>query len=134
MRPHKEKNNYFPWIIAGVLLLGGIAYFYYMTSSQPGEYDSFASCLVASGAKMYGTWWCPHCKDQKNAFGKSWKVFESEGGYVECSTPDRLQTEICRQEKILGYPTWRFSDEMKTELSGNVPLEKLAEKTGCRLN
>jgi hypothetical protein len=133
MKHHTEKTNYLPWIIIGIVLIGGLFFFSYWKNSQPGKYDDFAKCLVSSGAKMYGTWWCPHCKDQKTAFGNSWKVFESDGGYVECSTADRTQTEICKQEGIQGYPTWRFKDK-SDELSGNVPLERLAEKTGCTLN
>ena len=34
-------------------------------------------------------------------------------------------------KKIEGYPTWEFSDE--TRLSGEISLEKLAEKTSCLL-
>lgn len=33
--------------------------------------DDFAKCLTEKGAKMYGTSWCGHCKNQKALFGDS---------------------------------------------------------------
>jgi hypothetical protein len=90
--------------------------------------DSFAQCLTDSGAEMYGAYWCPHCTDQKAAFGESWKkVF-----YVECSLPNRAgQTAICAQRGIKSYPTWRFADG--SERTGQVSMDDLASLTGCEL-
>jgi hypothetical protein len=90
--------------------------------------DSFAECLTDKGAEMYGAYWCPHCVDQKAAFGDSWKkVF-----YVECSLPNRAgQTAVCAQRGIQSYPTWRFADG--TERTGQVTLADLAVLTGCEL-
>lgn len=52
--------------------------------------------------------------------------------YIECSTPDgKGQLAICQEKKIIGYPTWEFADVSKE--SGEVSLEKLAEKTRCPL-
>jgi len=38
--------------------------------SGPGktDYSEFAKCLTQKGAKMYGTFWCPHCQNQKKEF------------------------------------------------------------------
>ena len=47
---------------------------------SPGKYDDFAICLAENGAKMYGTDWCSHCKDQKLLFGKSFKYVD----YTDC--------------------------------------------------
>lgn len=98
-------------------------------SKKPGKYDEFATCLETAGAKFYGAFWCPHCMEQKQLFGrKSSKLLP----YVECSTPDaKEQTQICIDEKITGYPTWRFSDG--SEVGGTIPLATLAEKTSCVL-
>src|SRR3989344_9366604 len=48
---------------------------WYLSNQQPtvGVYDTFAQCLTEKGAIFYGTFWCPHCKDQKELFGNSIK-------------------------------------------------------------
>lgn len=94
----------------------------------PGEYDEFAQCLADEGATFYGAFWCPHCQAQKKLFGSSAKLLP----YVECSTADgQGQTAICKEKVIPSYPTWEFADGSR--LGGEVPLEQLAEKTGCML-
>lgn len=97
-------------------------------SSGPGAYDTFASCLTESGVTMFGTFWCPHCKDQKELFGKSFQYVN----YVECSLPDgNSQTEFCKKKDIRGYPTWEF--ENGTQIEGTASLEVLSQKTACPL-
>ena len=97
--------------------------------SAPGEHDAFAQCLTNSGAKMYGSYWCGHCKDQKDMFGKSW----SKITYVECSLPNAAgQTEICKDEGIFGYPTWEFGDGQR--VSGALSFEELSIRSGCPLD
>lgn len=94
----------------------------------PGRYDAFAKCLSDAGVKMYGAYWCPHCKNQKDAFGSSWKFVDS----VECSLPNRAgQTELCSKEGIKGYPTWEFKDGERAE--GELSMQQLSAKSGCSL-
>ncbi len=94
----------------------------------PGEYDEFAKCLGEKGAVFYGAFWCPHCQAQKKMFGSSEKLLP----YVECSLPSgQGQTAQCIEEGVKSYPTWRFADG--SELTGEIPLETLAEKTSCVL-
>ena len=124
------KNKTASWIIyciiIGVMLVGG---WYAMNANQkPGKFDAFASCLKDSGATFYGAFWCPHCENQKAMFGNSARLLP----YVECSTPDaRSQLSYCTQKGVGGYPTWEFNDGSRE--TGEVPLSKLAEKTGCEL-
>jgi|SRR3989344_5271175 len=93
-----------------------------------GKYDGFAQCITQSGAKMYGAYWCPHCTDQKKAFGSSSKYMN----YVECSLPNNGgQTQVCTDAGIESYPTWEFGDGTKEQ--GFIPLSALAQKTGCVL-
>ena len=97
-------------------------------ANQPAPLDSFAQCLKDKGTIFYGAFWCPHCQSQKALFGRSAKRLP----YVECSTPDsRGQTPICQEKQISGYPTWEFADGSRE--SGSLPLERLAEKTGCEI-
>lgn len=94
---------------------------------EVGKFGPFAQCIKDSGAEFYGAFWCPHCQDQKAAFGNAKKLLP----YIECSNADRSQTQICIDKKIEGYPTWIFKDGSR--LSGFVPMATLAEKTQCVL-
>ncbi len=90
--------------------------------------DEFAQCLADKEAVFYGTFWCSYCQSQKKMFGSSQKLLP----YVECSTLDgNNQLQVCKDNNIESYPTWEFADGSR--LSGEIPLEKLAEKTGCAL-
>ena len=111
-------------ILVIILLVGFIGYYIFV----PGKYDAFAKCLGEKNAVFYGAFWCSHCQNQKNEFGKSKKYLP----YVECSTPDgKGQVEACTQKQITGYPTWEFADGSR--MSGEVSMQTLAEKSGCVL-
>ncbi|MBI4128907.1 MAG: hypothetical protein HY460_02540 [Parcubacteria group bacterium] len=108
----------------GIVIAGGIFFLWRL----PGRLDQFAQCLRDRGATFYGTFWCPHCQNQKELFGRSVKLLP----YVECSTPDgRSQTQTCTDKNITGYPTWEFFD--RSRLTGEISLERLSERTGCAL-
>jgi len=115
-----------------VILIIGLIVIFVVNNSGPkvrGKYDEFATCLKDKGAVFYGAFWCSHCKAEKELFGSSVKLLP----YVECSTPDgQDQTQICKDKKIEGYPTWEFADG--TRLNGEVSLATLAEKTSCVLS
>ncbi|MCX6703335.1 MAG: thioredoxin domain-containing protein [Candidatus Zambryskibacteria bacterium] len=109
-----------------VVVLGGA--FFARKNTAPSIYDTFAQCITDSGAKFYGAFWCPHCRDQKAMFGSSAKLLP----YVECSTPDgQSQTPICKEKEVKSYPTWTFTNASST--TGTVELADLATKTGCAL-
>lgn len=92
------------------------------------NYDEFAKCLNEKGAKMYGAYWCPHCQNQKEAFGESWKYVN----YIECSLPgDKGQTQECKDAGIEGYPTWVFAGGERVE--GEASFKELSELTNCPL-
>lgn len=111
-----------------IIVIGVTAYAIKQSATQSKALEPFAQCLTESGAKFYGAFWCPHCNQQKALFGRSHR----ELPYVECSTPDRNnQTEICMEENIESYPTWKFADGSIS--SGVTSLEVLASKTGCEL-
>ena len=65
---------------------------------------SLALHLEESGAKFYGAYWCPHCQQQKAAFGAS----GSRLPYVECTPggPKGPRDTDCITAEITGYPTW----------------------------
>lgn len=113
-------------IIAAVIVIGTFM-LVRRGPDQPTNLESFAKCLNQKGAKMYGAWWCGHCQSQKADFGESWRFIN----YIECSTEDGRQKQVCADEKIEGYPTWAFSDGSK--IPGKLDFRTLSEKTGCSL-
>jgi len=118
--------------VVAILILGVIGAVIFRSNNQSpaqsGQYNEFAQCLKDQGAIFYGAFWCPNCQAQKKLFGSSAKLVP----YVECSTADgRTQTQTCIKKEISGYPTWEFADGSR--LTGETPLETLAEKTGCEL-
>lgn len=120
------KTNYIVWSVI-VVVIAGFGFGINKLSNMPGTYDEFTQCLAEKEAVFYGSFYCPHCQDQKSKFGKSKKFLP----YVECSTADRQQTQACKDAGIEAYPTWIFADGSKQ--TGTLELAVLAEKTGCEL-
>ncbi len=92
-----------------------------------------AACLASKNITMYGADWCPHCQNEKKAFGDAFKQIP----YVEC--PDNPQK--CLDAGIKGYPTWVWPDGYSPtgspvkgkRLEGEQGIEKLAEASECEL-
>lgn len=111
----------------GTVVVAVIALLVFL-SRENRELDPFATCLKDSGAKFYGAFWCPHCTNTKRLFGASADLLP----YIECSTPDgKEQLQVCKDAKVETYPTWTFADGSRE--SGELSLERLAEKTACEL-
>ena len=69
---------------------------------------------------MYGAYWCTHCYDQKQRFGR--RAFERIK-YIECDRYGKnTQYKLCRQKRIPGYPTWEIDGE---QYPGEISLEDL---------
>ena len=110
--------------IAGVAVIIAA---YLILTNMPGQYDDFARCLTSKGAKMYGSYLCTHCNEQKKMFGNSWRLVD----YVECQLPaGQGETEVCKNANITAFPTWEFGD--KTREMGAHSFEELTAKTGCK--
>ncbi len=124
-----KQSSYYLYGAAALAVIGLIAFAASneQAASAPSELDGFAQCVTDSGTVMYGAWWCPHCEDQKAAFGSAFSYVE----YIECSNAARTMNATCRDAGIEGYPTWEFSDGSRQ--AGFVPLETLAELTSCEL-
>jgi hypothetical protein len=118
------------WIALALLIAGGLVWLI-RTPGKPGRLDAFASCVKESGAKYYGAFWCPNCKNQEALFGRSAKLLPR----IECSTPDgKGQLQVCQDAGIEGYPTWDFVSGTGTaRVTGTQPLERLSELTQCQL-
>mgnify|MGYP002654878784 FL=1 len=94
------------------------------TQSGPAEIE-LAEYLTAQGVLNYGAFWCPHCYDQKQLFGK--EAFEKVA-YIECDPAGKNpQTQACVDAGIRSFPTWEINGEM---MPGVKTLAELAELTG----
>ncbi|XP_028068364.1 thiol-disulfide oxidoreductase LTO1 isoform X5 [Camellia sinensis] len=88
--------------------------------------------LHSIGAKMYGAFWCSHCQEQKQTFGReAAKLLD----YVECF-PDGYRKGIkiakaCADARIEGFPTWVINGEV---LGGEQELSELARASGFKLD
>jgi len=94
-----------------------------------------ASRLRAAGAKMYGAFWCGHCYEQKESFGKQAAQVLP---YVECypdgfrrgfgngenesGKKDTPPAKACLDAHIDGFPTWVVGEE---HLEGEQTFEQL---------
>lgn len=95
-----------------------------ITQSGPDEI-TLAQHLQATGAKMYGAYWCPHCSEQKLLFGD--RAF-AQIPYVECAEGGQnAQPDTCRAAGLESYPTWEINGEL---YAGIHSLEELAQLSG----
>ncbi|RAL45802.1 hypothetical protein DM860_009666 [Cuscuta australis] len=89
---------------------------------------SLAKHLSSVGARMYGAFWCSHCQDQKQMFGKEAAALLN---YVECfPTGMKKGTTMaleCELVKIEGFPMWVINGQV---LNGEQKLSELAKVSG----
>ena len=84
-----------------------------------------ADHLTRSGAVMYSAYWCPHCHEQKELFGRQ---ASDRLQVVECAPDGRNnQADLCRSKGLTGFPSWEINGEID---SGVRPLEELADLSG----
>tara|TARA_B100000214_G_scaffold365652_1_gene333654 strand:+ start:253 stop:663 length:411 start_codon:yes stop_codon:yes gene_type:complete len=86
------------------------------------EKIKLAEHLTKEGAVMYNAYWCPHCHDQKEMFGK---VAAEKLNLVECAK-DGLDNrrDLCEAKGITGFPSWEINGKID---SGVKSLKELAE-------
>lgn len=121
----RKQNNALTYGV--IILLLAAAYLagrYYRNH----KYDSFAKCLAAKHAKMYGLYWCPHCADQKAEFEASFHYVP----YVECAIKgSRELAPECQAAGVKLFPSWQFATEPPKE--GVLSLHEISQKSGCSL-
>ena len=86
------------------------------------EKIKLAEHLTNEGAVMYNAYWCPHCHDQKEMFGKE---ASSKLNLVECAKDGfNNKRELCESKGITGFPSWEINGSID---SGVKTLRELAE-------
>ena len=98
-----------------------------ITTSSSSQKVKFAKFLTDNNIKMYSAYWCPHCHDQKQLFGKK---AVKELKVVECAQDGKNnQYKLCREKQIEGFPSWEINGEI---YSGVKDLNDLAIMTGYK--
>lgn len=88
---------------------------------------ALAEHLTATGAVMYSAYWCPHCHDQKELFGKE---ATAKLKIIECAPDGRNnQAALCASKNIQGFPTWEIKGQLD---SGQKTLAQLAALSGYK--
>ena len=83
---------------------------------------SLAKHLTSIGAVQYSAYWCPHCHDQKELFGKE---AVSELRLVECAPNGKnSKTKLCEDKGINSFPSWEINGGIDP---GVKSLEELAD-------
>ena len=89
---------------------------------------ALAKHLTAIGAKKYGAFWCPHCYEQKQLFGK--EAFK-EVNYIECAKEGKNpQPQACLTAGIKSFPTWEIDGKLYPGVQTPQELAKLSNYQG----
>ncbi len=76
---------------------------------------------------MYTAYWCPHCHEQKELFGKQ---ATAKLTIIECAPDGRnSQAKLCESKNIQGYPTWEINGKLD---SGVKTLPELALRSAFK--
>ncbi|MBD2423654.1 vitamin K epoxide reductase family protein [Cyanobium sp. FACHB-13342] len=89
---------------------------------------ALADHLTRTGAVMYTAYWCPHCHEQKELFGKA---ATEQLTLVECAADGRnSQKALCDAKKIQGFPTWEINGQLDSGVKSLAELAQLSGYTG----
>jgi uncharacterized membrane protein/glutaredoxin len=88
-----------------------------------------AKHLTQKGVKMYSAYWCPHCYEQKQLFGKqAWEQVTN----IECAADAKKnpQPELCAKAGVKGFPTWEINGKLDAGIKKLAKLAKLTDYKG----
>ena len=95
-----------------------------VSASSPAKI-ALAEHLSSVGARVFTAYWCPHCHDQKEAFGKE---AAAKLQVIECAEDGaNSQAQLCKQQGVQGYPSWQIKGVVD---SGVKQLNTLADLSG----
>ncbi len=93
-----------------------------VSSKSSASATQLAEHLSKIGAVKYSAYWCPHCHDQRELFGKE---ASSKLNIIECAEDGKNnQSELCKAKGINGFPSWEINGKIE---SGVKSLAELAE-------
>ena len=143
---NRETMLYRGLIVAFAVLLGGLIWSNQIDPAKANEINisnektspeittissipkvNFAKFLKDKNINMYSAYWCPHCNDQKQLFGKE---AAKELNIIECAKDGKNNNyNLCQEKGIEGFPSWEINNKI---YSGTRSLSELAEMTGYK--
>ncbi len=79
---------------------------------------------------MYSAYWCPHCHEQKELFGKE---AVKELKIIECAADGQNnQRSLCEIKGIDGYPSWEINGNFEYGIQSLDELADLSNYKGSR--
>lgn len=98
-------------------------------SNTPPATTALAEHLTQTGAKMYGTYWCPYCERQEQMFGDAITKVQ----VIECDPQgDKAQPQLCTQAKVSSFPTWEINGQLYEGLRSLDDLATISNYQGSR--
>jgi uncharacterized membrane protein/glutaredoxin len=86
--------------------------------------EALARHLSDTGARFYGAYWCPACREQKRLFGNAASALP----YVECDAAGAgARPDLCTQANVRTFPTWTIRGNRR---EGVTSLDTLATLSG----
>ncbi|MDX2245023.1 MAG: hypothetical protein NW224_30470 [Leptolyngbyaceae cyanobacterium bins.302] len=90
---------------------------------------ALADHLTQTGAKMYGTYWCPYCNRQEELFGNAVSKLQ----VIECDPKgENAQPQLCAQANVNSFPTWEIGGKLYPGLQSLDELATLSGYKGAR--
>ena len=89
---------------------------------------NFAKFLTDNKIVMYSAYWCPHCHDQKQLFGKE---AVEELTIVECAKDGvDNQYKLCQEKNIEGFPSWEINNQIYSGTRNLNELSRISKYPG----
>ncbi|AAP99166.1 MULTISPECIES: vitamin K epoxide reductase family protein [Prochlorococcus] len=89
-----------------------------------------ANHLKEKNIILYSAYWCPHCHDQKEMFGKE---AASNLISIECAIDgNNSKPELCESKGITGFPSWEIKGKIESGVKSLDQLAELSEYKGSR--
>ena len=99
-----------------------------ITTKSNSQKIEFARFLSKNNIVMYSAYWCPHCHDQKQLFGK---LAVEQLNIVECAKDGvNNNYELCQKKEIDGFPSWEIKNEIYSGVRDLKELAEIAEYKG----
>ena len=114
-------------VLAGLVTVAtvGLSFAAFNAAVPASQYqEALARHLSDTGARFYGAYWCPACREQKRLFGNA----ATELPYVECDPAGAgARPDLCSQANVRTFPTWTVGASRR---EGVTPLDTLATLSG----
>jgi uncharacterized membrane protein len=115
-------------VVAALVTIGtvGLSMATFHVGAASPYQEALARHLSATGARFYGTYWCPHCREQKALFAGAADLLP----YVECDAGGfGARPDLCAQAGVRVYPTWVIGGARR---EGVLSAETLAQLSRFR--